>query len=92
MQVAAPFAYKKAGVALLDLHSQKARQLAFTDKPGLIDRHSNLMATVDTLNRRYHTRLVRHASEHVENAKWHSKHQLRSQGYTTKWNELRAVK
>lgn len=86
------FAYKKAGVALLDLQPHNARQLAFSDEPTQIDRHSKLMATVDTLNKRYHTRLVRHASEHAENTKWHSKHQLRSQGYTTKWNELRAVR
>lgn len=86
------FAYKKAGVTLLDLHSRAARQLAFTDEPAIIDRRGALMATVDSLNKRYHTRLVRHASEHIENIQWHSKHQLQSQSYTTKWTDLRKVK
>lgn len=86
------FAYKKAGVALLDLHSHAARQLAFTDEPALIDRRTHLMDTLDTLNKRYNMRLVRHASEHIEDAKWHSKRQLRSQAYTTKWSELRKVR
>ncbi|HVI69372.1 MAG TPA: Y-family DNA polymerase [Magnetospirillaceae bacterium] len=86
------FGYKKAGVALLDLHAQTARQLTFTDKPANIDRRVHLMNTIDTLNTRYNTRLVRHASEHVETARWHSKRQLRSQSYTTKWSELRAVR
>lgn len=86
------FGYKKAGVVLYDMRPEYARQLTFTDKPALIDRRTNLMTTVDQLNKRYNARLVRHASEHVENAKWHSKRQRRSQAYTTKWNELRAVR
>ena len=86
------FAYKKAGVALLDLHPQTARQLAFTDRPAKIDRQGVLMETIDALNKRYQVRLVRHASEHAENTNWHSKRQLRSPAYTTKWSELRAVR
>ena len=86
------FGYKKAGVVLLDLHPQTARQLAFTDEPASIDRQGNLMQTVDELNTRFHTRLVRHASEHLENKNWHSKRELRSPAYTTAWNELPAVR
>ncbi len=85
-------AYKKAGVVLLDLHPQGARQLTFSDEPAKIDRRTNLMTAVDALNKRYHTRLVRHASEQVGTTTWQSKRQLQSPGYTTKWNELRAVK
>lgn len=86
------FGYKKAGVVLLDLHPQTARQLTFTDAPAAIDRRSHLMETVDALNQRFHTRLIRHASEHLENEKWHSKRELRSPAYTTAWNELRIVR
>jgi DNA polymerase V len=86
------FGYKKAGVVLLDLHSTDVRQLAFTDQPAHIDRKSDLMQTVDKLNAKFNTRLVRHASEHVENQTWRSKRELRSQAYTTNWAELRGVK
>jgi DNA polymerase V len=86
------FGYKKAGVILLDLHDRHARQLTFTDDPARIDRAVQLMQSVDTLNKRFHTRIVRHASEHIENQKWHSKREQRSPAYTTNWNELRTVR
>ncbi len=85
------FGYKKAGVVLFDLHPQTARQLTFTDAPAKIDRTAQLMQTVDELNTRYRTRLVRHAAEHPENQKWRSKRELRSPAYTTSWAELRTV-
>lgn len=85
------FGYKKAGVILLNLHPQSARQLTFTDEPGQIDKRATLMATIDTLNTRFHGRLVRHASEHLENNLWRSKREMRSPQYTTQWQELRAV-
>lgn len=86
------FGYKKAGVILLDLHSADARQLSFTDDPTRIDRSEKLMQSIDALNKKFHTRLVRHASEHIENENWRSKRELRSQAYTTKWSELRVVR
>ncbi|HKX72927.1 MAG TPA: Y-family DNA polymerase [Candidatus Saccharimonadales bacterium] len=84
------FAYKKAGVALLDL--QSVQQLAFNSDPVAMDRQATLMQTVDGINKRFGTRLVRHASEHIESAKWHSKREQRSQAYTTSWRELRTIK
>lgn len=86
------FGYKKAGVALLGLHSANARQLAFRDSPAAIDRTTALMDAIDDINKKYRTRLVRHASEHIENNMWHSKRELRSQAYTTNWSELRTVR
>jgi DNA polymerase V len=85
------FGYKKAGIVLTDLRSQSARQLTFSDEPKQIDRRIKLMETVDQLNSRFHNRLVRHASEHLENTHWHSKRELRSRAYTTAWNELPLV-
>lgn len=84
------FAYKKAGVALLDMHS--TQQLTFNSDPAVMDRRATLMRTVDELNKRFGTRLVRHASEHVESQKWHSKRELQSPGYTIRWQDLRTVK
>lgn len=86
------FGYKKAGVVLLDLHSAGARQLSFTDDPVRIDRASQLMQSIDSLNKKFHTRLVRHASEHLENEQWRSKRELRSPAYTTNWQQLRLVR
>lgn len=84
------FGYKRAGVILLDL--QKGQQLAFDSNPEKIDRQTVLMQTIDDVNKRFGTRLVRHASEHIENQKWRSKREKRSQAYTTNWRELRTVK
>lgn len=84
------FGYKRAGVILLDLH--KAQQLAFDSDPIKIDRNAALMTTIDDINKRFGTRLVRHASEHIENQAWRSKRDMRSQAYTTNWRELPVVK
>lgn len=84
------FGYKKAGVALLDLRS--GQQMSFDSDPARMDRSAALMQTVDDINKRFGTRLVRHASEHIESNKWHSKRELRSQAYTTNWRELRSIK
>lgn len=84
------FGYKKAGVALLDLRT--VQQLSFTSDPADMDRRAKLMSTVDELNKRFGTRLVRHASEHTNASRWHSKHDLRSRAYTTNWRELRTVR
>lgn len=84
------FGYKKAGVALLDLRT--VQQLSFTSDPADMDRRATLMDAVDGLNQRFGTRLVRHASEHINANRWFSKRELRSQAYTTNWRELRTVK
>lgn len=85
------FGYKKAGVVLLNLQPASARQLLFTDSPARIDRATALMHAVDQINAKHHTRLIRHASEHLDNNAWRSKRELRSQAYTTSWQELRRV-
>lgn len=82
------FGYKKAGIVLADLRPQAAWQLAFQSDPKQIDRQARLHKTIDVLNSRYGTRLVRHASEHLELSRWFSRKQMRSPAYTTKWNDL----
>lgn len=84
------FGYKKAGVMLVGLTT--AEQLSFETDPQKLSRQTELMQVVDGINRRYNTRLVRHASEHIEQQGWHSKHQLRSPNYTTRWGEIKTVK
>lgn len=86
------FSYKKAGVILLDLVPQTARQLSFTDEPANIDRKVQLMQTVDQINARYGVRQIRHASEQPLNKTWFSRRESRSPAYTTNWHDLPVVK
>jgi DNA polymerase V len=82
------FAYRRAGVALIGLVSKEAWQLSLLQDSSQLDKRTALMQSVDQLNTRYNTRLIRHGSEHLELTGWHSKHQLRSPAYTTSWNDL----
>lgn len=85
------FAYKRAGVALVGLTSQQAWQLSILQDSAGLDKKVELMQTVDRLNAKYNTRLVRHGSEHMELTAWHSKHERRSPAYTTSWVDLPVV-
>jgi DNA polymerase V len=86
------FSYKKGGIVLLNLTPKEALQLSFLQGPKGLDRQARLMQTVDALNTRFGTRLVRHASEHPEDASWRSKREHRSPSYTTSWQGLQTVK
>lgn len=87
------FGYKRAGVVLVKLSSDKAVQLSlFETAPERIDRQRELMRAVDLVNKRYHTRLIRHASEHIKKDKWQSRREFRSPLYTTSWAELPVVR
>ena len=87
------FAYRKAGIVLVGLMSQQSWQLSmFADGPKKLDRQVDLMTAVDSINKKFGTRLVRHASEHSNLKNWHSKREKRSPSYTTSWLELPVVK
>lgn len=85
------FAYRRAGVALVGLVSKEAWQLSLLHDSSQLDKKVALMQSVDALNTKYNTRLIRHASEHVQRTGWHSKHQRRSPAYTTSWHDLPLV-
>jgi DNA polymerase V len=85
------FGYKRAGVILLDLHSQDAQQLNFQTDMADLDRKDRLMHAVDSINSKYATRLVTHASESIGRQAWHSKREQRSPFYTGSWHELPKV-
>lgn len=85
------FGYKKAGVFLADLRPTTAWQMAFNDDPTQLERSKVLSQTIDEVNARYGTRLVRHASEHLERSAWFSRKQMRSPAYTTNWLDLPKV-
>jgi DNA polymerase V len=86
------FSYRRAGVALVGLVPKEAWQLSFLRDSSRLDKQVALMQSVDQLNAKYNTRLIRHGSEHLELNGWHSKHDLRSPAYTTSWNDLPAIK
>lgn len=86
------FGYQKAGVVLVKLTSDKAVQVSlFESAPERLDRQRQLMQAVDTINKQFHTRLIRHASEYFEKDNWRSRRDYRSPSYTTSWAELPKV-
>ncbi len=87
----ADFAYKRAGIALVGLASEQAWQLSLMHDASQLDKQATLMKSVDRLNAKYNTRLIRHGSEHIRRIDWHSKHERRSPAYTTNWHDLPRV-
>lgn len=86
------FGYTRAGVTFYDLGSAAAQQLKLGSDIVQLDRQAMLMKTVDGLNARMGTRVVRHASEHPELNHWFSKRDQRSPSYTQSWAALPVVK
>jgi DNA polymerase V len=87
----ADFAYKRAGIALVGLMGKDAWQLSLLGDNRDLDKKTALMQSVDQLNAKYNTRLIRHGSEHLERTEWHSKHRNRSPAYTTAWTDLPVI-
>lgn len=86
------YAYAKAGVMLLELHSNQQPQgeLAFEAAAAPLEERSRLMATLDGLNQRYGRGTVLLASAGLGGAQrtWSMKQERRTLGYTTCWNDL----
>lgn len=85
------FGYTRAGVTCVDLKSH-LQQLPLGADIQRLERQATLMQTVDTLNARMGTRVVRHASENPARQSWFSKREQRSPAYTTNWHSLPRVK
>jgi DNA polymerase V len=84
------YAYKKAGVMLIDLTDQNRQQLSLMDTPQSEEerqRSQQLMATMDALNEKMGKGTVRLGLPE-KNAPWHLRCANRSPRYTTKWGEL----
>lgn len=86
------FGYKKAGITLVGLKPEAARQLHLGVDNKELDKSIKLMQTVDRFNTLAGSRVVRHASEDSKRTYWHSRRQLKSPAYTTSWNELAIIK
>ena len=81
------YAYKKAGVILMDLLPASSQQLScFEQEPVL---HKKLMATMDRLNQKLGKNTLRLSSQHVQ--MWRMKQERLSRRYTTSFEELISV-
>ena len=88
------YAYHKAGVMLLDLSPKANRQLTLTEKPQTEEeakRSERLMATVDKLNRELGRGTIQLGLPRAGNA-WALRSEHRTTRYTTRWEELPAVR
>jgi len=91
------YAFIKAGVMLLDLHSAKLRQGELDLEPleAQDSARERLMGVLDELNQRYGRGTLKLASAGVEatgeRASWAMRQERRSPAYTTSWNDMLVV-
>lgn len=85
------FSYQRAGVLLPDLLPAGVVQATLFDSADDLDRSEQLMAALDTINRRHGKKSIRYASEIISN-KWHMRQQFKSPSFTTNWQELLTVR
>ena len=85
------YAYKKAGVGLLDLTHGDTRQADLF--AGVDPRSGGLMAVLDQANRRFGRGTLGFASAHLRTpARWRMRQEHLSPSYTTKWSDLLRVR
>ncbi len=84
--------YGKAGVMLAGLCPEDEIQLNLFDNRDTAARHEEreLMATIDTLNRKYGRDTVFLAGAGIAR-KWRGRQEHKSPGYTTRWEELLTI-
>lgn len=83
------FAYKKAGVVLMDIQTQEEQQLNIfhnSDK-----RHRPLMQTIDKLNQRYGSATIKLSSQNTQQT-WPMKQENKSPAYTTRLHDILCVR
>ncbi|OAI14874.1 hypothetical protein A1359_10170 [Methylomonas lenta] len=85
------FSYQRAGILLPDLLPAGVVQATLFDSADDLDRSEQLMAALDTINRRHGKKSIRYASEIISN-KWHMRQQFKSPSFTTNWQELLTVR
>lgn len=87
----AGYAYQKAAVMLSELVPAKGCQAGLFPSGKLADKSSQLMATLDMINRAAGRRSVKFASEGF-GQRWKMKQENKSPAYTTNWKEMLIVK
>lgn len=79
--------YQKAGVMLMELVPQGGQQIDLFGFSEGAPEASNLMGTVDSINRKYARGTIRLASEGTRK-QWSMRRSFKSPNYTGDWNEL----
>jgi DNA polymerase V len=84
------FKYAKAGVMLLDLQSDSVVQQELDLEPEDCADRSNLMRTLDRVNRRYGRGTMHLASAGLDGDKrtWSMRQERRTPQYTTRWEDM----
>ena len=86
----AGYSYQRAGVLLPDLLPVGVVQMSLLDTGGNPERSENLMAALDSINRRHGKKTIRFAGEMISN-RWYMRQQFKSPSYTTRWPELLTI-
>lgn len=82
------YAYRKAGVALLNLSPAATAQAGlFAARPG----NERLMRVMDRINAIWGRGTLRSAAEGIDDKPWKMKRERVTQGYTTCWSQLPSV-
>jgi DNA polymerase V len=82
--------YQKAGVMLLELVPAQGQQTDLFSLAACDTKASNLMATLDNINKKYSKGTIKLASEGTEKA-WVMRRSFKSPNYTGDWAELPRV-
>jgi len=85
------YEYKKAGVVLLDIVSEKQVQMSILQLSDNNDKKYAAMKVFDSINAKWH-RGVTFAATGVNHQRWRAQRARRSPRFTTCWDELLVVK
>ncbi|SRR6056297_30194 len=85
------YSYKKSGVIFSEIGKTDTRQMGLFEKNKNIDRHQDLMRTIDTINTEMGKNYIRPAIT-LNRHRWEMKSSFRSSRYTTNWDELPSVR
>lgn len=83
------YRYKKAGVIVMDLVSENARQLSLFENPN--PKHRELMKAMDTINQKAGYSIVKFASQNTQ-VTWKMSQKYLSPKYTTRLSDIIEVK
>ena len=86
------FKFMKAGVMLMGISSpQQVTASLFTTRMEPSAKSVQLNEVLDRTNLRYGKNTLLFASSVLPSSRWHMRREKKSQGYTTKWNEIAIV-
>ena len=82
--------YQKEGVMLMELVPEGGQQISLFDDAIVDSKTSNLMSTMDNINKKYSKGTIKLASEGATKA-WAMRRGFKSPNYTGDWKELPTI-